>query len=74
MHLEDISSIQVAKEIVNKNLCQQVILIATIILSDIVRQETSSAGLNNYGVFTKPLELLSFYLWYALVFSRITKE
>jgi hypothetical protein len=67
MHLEDISSIQVAKEIVNKNLCQQVVLVATIIPSDIVRQETSSAGLNNYGVFTKPLELLSFIFgtpWY----------
>jgi response regulator of citrate/malate metabolism len=67
MHIKDISSIQVAKEIVNRNLCQQIIFTTTTIPSDIVRQETSSAGLNNYGVFTKPLELLSFIFgtpWY----------
>jgi hypothetical protein len=54
MHPEDISPIQVAKEIVNKNLCQQIIFITITIPSDIVRQEISAAGLNNYIVLTKP--------------------
>jgi DNA-binding NarL/FixJ family response regulator len=53
MHLKNISSIQVAKEIVNKNPCQQIIFTTT--PSDIVRQEISSAGLNNYNVLTKTI-------------------
>src|SRR5215217_2794467 len=47
MHLKDISSIQVAKQIVNMNLCQQIIFTTTTIPYDIVRQEVSSAGLDN---------------------------
>jgi CheY-like chemotaxis protein len=57
MHIKDISSIQVAKEIVNKNLCQQIIFTTTTIPSDIIRQEISSAGLDNYDVLIKPFEL-----------------
>lgn len=57
MHLKDISSIQVAKEIVNRNPCQQIIFTTTIMPSDIVRQEISSAGLDKYDVLIKPFEL-----------------
>jgi response regulator of citrate/malate metabolism len=70
MHIKDISSIQVAKEIVNRNLCQQIIFTTTTIPSDIVRQEISSAGLDNYDVLTKPSNFLSFQLRYSLALSK----
>jgi CheY-like chemotaxis protein len=57
MHLKDVSSIQVAKEIVNRNLCQQIIFTTTTILPDSIRQEIESVGLNSYDVLTKPFEL-----------------
>ena len=56
MHLKDISSIQVAKEIVNMNPCQQIIFTTTM-PPDNIRQKISSVGPNNYNVLTKPFEL-----------------
>jgi CheY-like chemotaxis protein len=55
-HLEDISSIQVAKQIVDRNPNQQIIFTTTL-PSDIISQEISSAGLNKFSVLTKPFEL-----------------
>ena len=56
MHLKDISSIQVAQEIVNMNLYHQVVFTSTM-PPDNIRQEIDSVGLNNYDVLTKPFEL-----------------
>ena len=55
-HLEDISSIKVAKQIIDRNPNQQVIFTTTL-PSDIISQEISSAGLNKCSVLTKPFEL-----------------
>jgi DNA-binding NtrC family response regulator len=56
MHIKDISSLQVAKEIVNMNPSQQIIFTITM-PPGIVRQEIDSIVLNNYDVLTKPFEL-----------------
>lgn len=55
-HLEDVSSIQVAKQIIDRNPNQQVIFTTTL-PSDIISQEISAAGLNKCSVLTKPFEL-----------------
>jgi CheY-like chemotaxis protein len=56
MHLKDISSIQVAKQLANRNPYQQIIFTTTMPPNNI-RQEIDSVGLNNYNVLTKPFEL-----------------
>src|SRR5918999_6415538 len=47
-HLKDIPSVEVAKEIINKNLHQKIIFTSTL-PSDIVRQETILAGLQYFN-------------------------
>lgn len=55
-HLKDIRSIEVAKEIINKNPQQKIIFTSTL-PTDVVRQETILAGLDNCNILTKPFQL-----------------
>jgi CheY-like chemotaxis protein len=55
-HLKDIRSIEVAKEILNKNPQQKIIFTSTL-PTDVVRQETILAGLDNCNILTKPFQL-----------------
>ena len=56
MHLNDMSSIQVAKEIWNRNPHQRIIFTTTM-LYDNVKQEIGSVGINNASILTKPFKL-----------------
>jgi CheY-like chemotaxis protein len=55
-HLKDIRSVEVAKEIINKNPQQKIIFTSTL-PTDVVRQETILAGLDNCNILTKPFQL-----------------
>ena len=53
-HLKDIPCIQVAKEIANRKLDQQIIFTSTL-PSNIIKQDIDSIGIkNNKGILTKP--------------------
>ena len=55
-HMKDIRSIEVAKEIINKNPRHKIIFTSTL-PTDIVRQEIIPAGLDNCNILTKPFQL-----------------
>jgi response regulator of citrate/malate metabolism len=55
-HLKDIRTIEVAKEIINRNPQQKIIFTSTL-PTDVVRQDTILAGLDNCNILTKPFQL-----------------